>query len=183
VTYMPGPGPQVTDPAPIADELTSLVEFLRSQREMVAWKLDGVDDNAIRSVSTPTDMTALGVVRHLTNVERSWFRDDFLAEPGLEFDWSDADRNGEWRIGSDDTVAAVLAAYAREWQACDAAIAGHGLDEISADGKFSLRWVILHMIEETARHLGHIDILRELADGATGADPLALHKQAEGDAQ
>lgn len=166
-------GSQVTDPAPGADERTSLMEFLRSQRELVAWKLADVDDRVIRGVQTPTGMSALGIVRHLTNVERSWFRDDFLGEPDLHFDWSDADPDGEWQVPNDEPTSALLAAYAQEWQRCDAAIADHGLDERTIDGRFSLRWLILHMIEETARHLGHIDLLREQADGSTGVDPSA----------
>jgi uncharacterized damage-inducible protein DinB len=179
---MDGSGPPVTDPVRAGDERTSLMDFLCSQRELVAWKLTDVDEGAIRAVSTPTGMTALGIVRHLTNVERSWFRDDFLGEGGLAFDWSEAAPDGEWVVPDEVPLDQILAAYATEWQRCDEAIASHGLDELTVDGAYSLRWIILHMIEETARHLGHIDVLREQTDGSTGADPLAPSVQTRADA-
>ena len=104
-------------------------------------------------------------MRHLTNVERSWFREFFAGETGLDFDSSDEDPDGDFRaegVPMND----LLAAYAAETGLCNEVIAATPtLDAraTSSDGAytFSMRWVIAHMIEETGRHLGHMDLLRE----------------------
>ena len=70
-------------------------------------------------------------------------------------------------------MAQLLQDYAAETQRCDAAITGADLDQVSASRSVSLRWILLHLVEETARHLGHIDLLREQADGSTGEEPTA----------
>ncbi len=168
----------VTDPAPTADERTMLWEFLQSQRDLVAWKLADADFDALQGVATASGLAPLGVLRHLTTVERWWFRHQTAGEPGLVFDWTDDDPDGEYRVRPGETVASLLADYAAEAARCDAAVAARGLDEVGANCRFSLRWVCLHMIEETARHLGHIDLLRELADGSTGSDPLQVAGEA-----
>jgi hypothetical protein len=168
---MPWAEPVVVDPPEHGDERASLVGFLQRQRDLVAWKLTGVDDDVLRSVRTPSGMTLPGLVRHLENVERSWIRDDFAGQAGLVFDWTEEDRDGEWKVPDDVPMSAVLAGYAAESAICDAVIAGASLDDVTLDGRFSLRWVLLHLIEETARHLGHIDLLRENADGTVGEEP------------
>jgi len=163
----------IADPAPWGDERTTLIGFLQRQRELVAWKLRDADDDALRSVSSPTGMTPHGLVRHLENVERSWIRDDFAGQPDLVFDWSDEDPDGEWHVPAGVPMASVLADYAAETARCDAVIAAASLDDRGVRRDFSLRWILLHLIEETARHLGHLDLLRENADGVTGEEPPA----------
>jgi hypothetical protein len=176
---MEGPGPAVRDPAPAVDERTTLLDFLQSQRDIVSWKLDGASDDVLRSVSTPTGLTVHGLVRHLTDDERWWFRHRFAGEPELTYHWSEADRDADFRVEPDEPIADLLAEYVGECAASDHAIAGRDLAEVGADGRSSLRWVVLHMIEETARHLGHLDILREQADGSTGADPMQVKSEQE----
>ena len=162
----------VTEAAHQGDERTTLMGFLQRQRDLVAWKLGDASDDVLRSVSTPSGMTLPGVVRHLENVERSWFRDVFAGEKGLAFDWTDEDPDGEWHVPRDVAMADLLANYAAETVRCDAVIRGAAsLDVVAAGGDVSLRWIIDHMIEETARHVGQIDLLREQADGAVGEDP------------
>lgn len=156
---------------PAGGERELLVAFLQAQRDLVAWKLAGADDRRLRAVLTPTGLGALGLVRHLTHVERWWFRDRFAGEAGLDYDWSDDDPDGEFWPRPGETLASILAGYAAESARCDRAVAGRQLDEVGADDRHSLRWVYLHLIEETARHLGHLDLLRERADGASGSDP------------
>ena len=168
---MSGPGAGIDEPAVSVDERAGLHGFLQRQRELVAWKLESCDAATLQSVSTPSGLTALGVVQHLTEVERSWWRDDVLGEPGLTFSWSDADPDGEFRVDPSATTAQVLDAYVAECRACDAAIEDLPLDQVGAKTRFTVRWVYLHMIEETARHLGHLDLLREQADGVIGEDP------------
>jgi hypothetical protein len=122
-------------------------------------------------VSTSTGLTVHGVVRHLENVERSWWRRHFAGELGLSFDWTDDDPDGEMKVPAGVSLVDLLAAYRAEVARCDEVIAAHGLDDVGALRDHSLRWIVLHMTEETARHLGHLDLLRELADGATGEEP------------
>lgn len=161
----------VTDAAFQADERVTLTGFLQRQRDLVAWKLSGVAEEAIRAVSTPSGLTAHGLVLHLTNTERSWFRSAFAGQPDLEFDWSEDDRDGDWRPDPFLFLGDLLAAYAAECARCDQVIAAAALDDVGARRPASLRWMLVHMIEETARHVGHLDLLREQADGAVGEDP------------
>lgn len=155
----------------LTDERSALRAFLTRQRELVVWKLADCEAAVLQEARTPGGMTALGVVQHLTDVERSWWRDDMLGEPGLSFGWSTDDPDGEFRVPSTATTAAVLAAYQSECRTCDAAIAELPLERAGVNTGATVRWVYLHLLEETARHLGHLDLLRELADGATGEDP------------
>ena len=162
----------VAEAARRGDERTTLTGMLQRQRDLVAWKLHDADDEVLRGVSTPSGVTAHGIVRHLTNVERSWIRESVAGEQDLAFDWSDEDPDGEWRVPEGTTLAELLADYAEESRRCDAVVAAaESLDVVAADGSASLRWVLLHLVEETARHLGHLDLLRERADGATGEEP------------
>jgi hypothetical protein len=163
----------VAEAAHRGDERTTLTGFLQRQRDLVAWKVRGADDDTLRSVGSASGLTLHGIVRHLENVERSWFREEFAGQTGLEFDWTDDDRDAEFRVPRHVPMGHLLRDYAAETQRCDAAIAAApSLDAVSAGGGgFSLRWIVWHMIEETGRHLGHIDLLREQADGAVGEEP------------
>jgi len=163
----------VTEAAHRGDERTTLMGFLQRQRDLVAWKVRAASDETLRSVDTPSGLNLPGVVRHLENVERSWFREVFAGEEGLTYDWTDEDQNAEFHP-PDVSMADLLAAYAAESARCDAVIAAApSLDALSASRGFSLRWIIVHLIEETGRHLGHIDLLREQADGEVGEEPKA----------
>jgi uncharacterized damage-inducible protein DinB len=161
----------VTDPAAQVGERASLLAFLQRQRDLVAWKLTGVDDGALRAQSTPSGLTAHGVVQHLEEVERSWLRAVFAGEQGLTFAWSEQDPDAAFRVPPDVTVEQLLRSYAQECRRCDEVVAAADLDQVSATRGASLRWILLHLVEETARHVGHLDLLRERADGATGEDP------------
>lgn len=163
-----GPG---LEPLHQLGERDMLLAYLERQRELVFWKLEGLSDEVARSVSTSTGLTIHGIVRHLENVERSWWRDRFAGQDGLRFDWTEEDPDGELHVPDGVRLADLLTAYRAEADLCDQVIAAHGLDDVSANGDRRLRWVLLHLVEETARHLGHLDLLRELADGATGEEP------------
>ena len=110
-------------------------------------------------------------MRHLTNVERSWLRHVFADEPGLAFDWTDDDPDGELHVPAGISMGDLLDDYAAECRRCDAVVAASSLDDVSAHRGVSLRWVLFHLVEETARHLGHLDLLREHADGSVGEEP------------
>jgi uncharacterized damage-inducible protein DinB len=162
----------VTEAAHHGDERTTLLGVLQRQRDLVAWKLQGVQDRVLRSAATPSGMDLHGIVRHLTNVERSWLRDVYAGQDDLHFDWTEDDPDAEWRVPADTTMAELLAHYTEESRHCDdVVIAAPSLDAASTTRDLSLRWILLHLVEETARHLGHIDLLREQADGSTGEEP------------
>lgn len=162
----------VTKAAHHGDEPTTLLGVLQRQRDLVAWKLKGAPDQVLNSAATPSGMGLHGLVRHLTNVERSWLRDVFAGQQDLRYDWTEDDPEAEWRVPAGTTMTDLLADYAEESRRCDTVVtATPSLDVTSASRDMSLRWILLHLVEETARHLGHIDLLREQADGSTGEEP------------
>lgn len=170
----------VTEPAHRGDERNTLIGFLQRQRDLVAWKLADADDGALAQVATPSGLTVHGIVRHLTQVETSWLRKVFAGETGVVAsasatgttdDGVEADPDGGWTVPAGTAMADLLAQYAAATAHCDAVVLASSLDAVSAERGRSLRWILLHLREETSRHLGHIDLLRERADGVTGEDP------------
>jgi uncharacterized damage-inducible protein DinB len=162
----------IIDPAPIGDERTALLGFLQRQRELVIWKVRGTSDEVLRSVATPTGLTIHGLVRHLEHVERSWIREVFAGQDGLHYEWTDDEPDGEMNVPADVTMDQLVRDYVTESALCDAVVAATpSLDAVAVGRPFSLRWILLHLVEETARHLGHIDTLRESADGMVGEEP------------
>ncbi|WP_432491343.1 DinB family protein [Kineococcus gypseus] len=162
----------ITEAAHHGDERTTVLGVLQRQRDLVAWKLRGAPEEALRAASTPSGMGPHGLVRHLTNVERSWLRGVFAGEEGLVYDWSEEDPDGEWRVPADVGMDRLLEDYAAETRRCDAVVTtASSLDVTARHRDLSLRWILLHLVEETARHLGHLDLLREQADGSTGEEP------------
>jgi len=167
--------------APIrADELTALRGFLDYHRDTFRWKCAGLTQEQLAQVHPPSTMTLGGMMKHLALNEVGWFGQtlagDDYPEPFAGVDW-DADPDWEWRTARDDSPEDLRALYddcvRRADAAIDQALARDGLDARSAepsskDGPFSLRWILLHMIEEYARHNGHADLIRESIDGMTG---------------
>jgi uncharacterized damage-inducible protein DinB len=152
------------------EEKESLHVSLDRHRDAVLWKLEGLDDAALRRVMTPSGTSLLGLVKHLGAVEYSWFCETFGRETEpLPFD--DNDENADLRVRSDATTADIVAFYGRARAAADQVIDDLDINETGTawfGEQVSLRWVLIHMVEETARHAGHVDILRELIDGMTG---------------
>jgi hypothetical protein len=149
-----------------ADELTTLREMLDYYRVVMIRKAEGLTTAQATEQSTPSGLTLFTLIRHLTDVERGWFRD--LDDPTAPFLYcTDDDPDGDFHPGPDDTVEDALDAYRAEIARSNEIIAGHSLDTEVPDqgGTVNLRWIMVHMIEETARHAGHADILRELTDG------------------
>lgn len=152
-----------------ADERTMLTGFLDWYRGVAEHKLDGLALGDATMRMTPTHVCMLGIIKHLAWVETGWFRVRFVGEQ------LDRPENPEsFHLTLDDTVESVLAAYgdacARSRRITDDA---GSLDAPAATdhpiyGSINLRWILLHMTEETARHAGHLDIMRELIDGRTG---------------
>ncbi|MEU6014643.1 DinB family protein [Streptomyces sp. NPDC047515] len=144
---------------------------LNRHGDAVLWKLDGFHDEQLRRPMTPTGTKLLGLVKHLATVEYGWFCTTFGRE--TEKLWFDA-YTEDMTVAPDETTADILAFYARARTAADRAIDEIPLDAIGTawDGrKVSMRWVLIHMLEDVVRHAGHMDIVRELIDGATGTHP------------
>ena len=151
-------------------EREMLAAFLDFERDTLLWKVAGLDEQQLRTPHTPSGMSLLGLVKHLAYVERNWFQSRFLGQE-VYIPWRSGDRDGDFRIEPDETVGSVLAFYGAEVDASRRILAAaDSLDAVAknADPPRSLRWILIHMIEETARHNGHADIMRELTDGQTG---------------
>ncbi|MDQ3327602.1 MAG: DinB family protein [Chloroflexota bacterium] len=164
------------DPPHAAPEKATLEGFLDYHRATLLRKVSGLEDEALRRRLVPSQTTLLGLVKHLAYVERGWFQSVFarleVEEPPPEDDW---------RFEPDETAQAIFALYQSEVAISQQIVAGANLDDLArqtGEGlgeeeqrsrqPQSLRWIMVHMIEETARHNGHVDILRELIDGQAG---------------
>jgi uncharacterized damage-inducible protein DinB len=143
--------------------------FLHFYRTVVVRKVEGLPRDLATRPMPPGILSALGVVKHLGWVERGWSR-RAMAREEYPVPWSEGDPDAELRIEDDETVDSVLAFYRAECQSADAIWAEHSLDDVADDhGRtVSLRWILVHMIEETARHAGHLDLIVEALDGRTG---------------
>ncbi|MFJ3666113.1 DinB family protein [Streptomyces sp. NPDC090106] len=152
-------------------EKETLHASLNLMREAVLWKLEGLDDERLRRPMTPSGTSLLGLVKHLGSVEYGWFVESFGRE--VEPLWFDPYEGEDMSAGEDETTERIVAFHARARAAADRAITELPLDAVGRppwrDHTVTLRWVLVHMIEETARHAGHMDVVRELLDGATGA--------------
>ncbi|MFF7633156.1 DinB family protein [Kitasatospora sp. NPDC008050] len=153
------------------DEKTSLHVALDRHRDAVLWKLEGLDDEQLRRPMTPSGTNLLGLVKHLGGAELGWFCETFGRESGpLPFDF-EVDESSDMRVEPHESTADILAFYARARAAADTVIGELGLEDLGTSysgNAVSLRWVLIHMTTETARHAGHVDILRELIDGSAG---------------
>ncbi|MFI1356095.1 DinB family protein [Streptomyces sp. NPDC020898] len=162
-----------------ADERAMLAAWLDFHRATLALKCQGLDDRQLRLASAaPSEMTLLGLVQHMADIERNWFQRIFA---GLDVPVIHPEGKGDGfglvpGRGLDETLAVWRTEIARSRELVSAAAS---LDEtgrlseaeaaLAGTQGLSLRWIMVHMIEEYARHNGHADLLRELIDGATGA--------------
>lgn len=156
-------------PPAAGDEKTMLLAFLDFQRQTVIWKIAGLTKESACQTLPSSTMHMLGLVKHLAYVERSWFQRG-VGGREVSVPWTKEDPDADWRAEPEDTVEGIVEFYKGEIAVSNVIIAERDLDETfkGRDREISLRWVMLHMIEETARHAGHADILREAIDGTTG---------------
>jgi uncharacterized damage-inducible protein DinB len=171
-----------TDPDYSADDLTMLTQYLDYHRATLAAKIAGLDRAAMGKRLPPSELTLAGLVKHLALVEDSWFSVRLAGRPAAgwyaDVVWDD-DEDWEFHTAPDDDPDELRALYADACARSRAVVAevaaDRGLDAESVETSrrlpgqhFTLRWILLHMIEETARHNGHADLLRENVDGQTG---------------
>jgi uncharacterized damage-inducible protein DinB len=157
------------------DEREALEQWLEYHRNTLLWKCSGLTAEQLKQRAVPpSELSLLGLVRHLTEVERWWFRvhaaDQDVAVPYSSRD----DRNADFDRVDEADARADLEAFREEIEECRKAVRDKDLDEVvRTHGRdprepADIRWIFLHMIEEYARHNGHADLMRERIDGATG---------------
>jgi len=168
------------EPPLAADEIDTLLGYLDYQRATLAWKCGGLEAAGLRATVAASSMTLGGMLKHLAYVEDNWFSRWLYGRdrqpPWDTVDWK-ADPDWDWNSAAEDTPEQLFAlwqdALARSRSLVAQALADGGLDQLARrtwpDGRSpSLRWILVHMIEEYARHNGHADLLRESVDGLTG---------------
>jgi uncharacterized damage-inducible protein DinB len=156
-----------------AGDKESLYVALDRHRDAVLWKLEGLSEEQARRELVPSGTSLLGLVKHLASIEYGWFCRTFDRETEPLPD-VDADPEADMRATADETMADIIAFYGRARAAADEVISSLDLDDLGTawfGDAVTLRWVLIHMLEDTARHAGHMDILRELIDGSTGTFP------------
>jgi len=170
------------DPPLENGEVPTLLGFLAYQRATLEWKARGLSDEQLRVALPPTSMTLGGLLKHMAWVEDYWFTEVVSGEPAPE-PWASADTGAdpdwEWSSAAGDSGDYLRALWAERVKRSNAVVdAQLGKGEAAAlgeahlawggQGRASLRWVLVHMIEEYARHNGHADLIRESIDGETG---------------
>ncbi|HET6859118.1 MAG TPA: DinB family protein [Streptomyces sp.] len=166
--------PERTEPSTTADERSMLDGRLEYHRETLAWKCSGLDDAQLRQAAVPpSEISLLGLVRHMAEVERGWFRRTLAGEEAPALFYTDEDPDADFHVTEADTWEEAHARWQTEITYAREVVAGLSLDDLTKgehrSGKtFNLRWIYTHMIEEYARHNGHADLIRQRVDGETG---------------
>ncbi len=168
------------EPEPAVDETDTLLGFLDFQRATFEWKCRGLGADSLATRVAASSMTLGGIMKHLAWVEDHWFsfflHDAERSEPWRSVDWS-ADSNWEWNSAAHDEPDELRRLWSASVDASRARVAESlargGMDQLArrtwdSGESPSLRWILVHMIEEYARHNGHADLIREAIDGSTG---------------
>lgn len=164
------------DPPYVADERTMLDAWLNYHRATLLWKCDRLDSEQLAERSAPpSNLSLIGLVRHMAEVEQSWFRIVLAGEDLPDIYGLEDERDVAFDRATAGTAREDLDVFRGEVQHCRAVAGRFGLDDLAVrrrpqreGGDISLRWIYLHMIEEYARHNGHADLIRERIDGTTG---------------
>lgn len=164
----------------LTDPKNALREYLQGQRDALLWKLDGLGERDLRMPRTPTGTNLIGIVKHMANVEIGYFGDTFgrewpTPEERIPEDAYETDPQADWYATADETCDGIVDLYRRVWAFADTTIEELPLDALgqvpwwpSDRNSVSLERIIVHVIVDLSRHVGHADILREGIDGAAG---------------
>jgi uncharacterized damage-inducible protein DinB len=158
-------------PNRVADERDSLTQQLDFHRATLLRKLEGLDGEPLRRPMTASGLSLLGLVKHLAETEHGWFLKIYGGLPEPDLFSSDGDADADFRVGPDETADVVVGQYLRTCERARNVVAAGELDDVvttPSGAEANLRAILVHMIQETARHNGHADIIREALDGATG---------------
>jgi Protein of unknown function (DUF664)/Carbohydrate kinase len=161
----------------LADPKELLLGFLDYYRSVIIRKVEGLPDAELRASRLPSGWTPLELLKHLVYMEQRWLRWGFRAEQ-IPDPHGDEDQSGRWHAGSGDTLAGLIGALHAAGEQTRAIVTAAELDSLSAlGGRFNdgdarprptLAWILIYVLQEYARHAGHLDIARELIDGSTG---------------
>jgi len=162
------------DPPLVAQEREMLDAWLDYHRATLAVKCEGLTDDQLRAQAVPpSSLSLLGLVRHMGEVERSWFRRVLSGEQAPPRYYSDENPDGDFDDVADAVVADAFGYWRDECAHARERVAAAPSLDVTGTGRqgegYSLRWIMVHMIEEYARHNGHADLLRERIDGTVGA--------------
>ena len=156
-----------------ADEKSTLTSYLRFHQDTLLRKLEGLSDEDLSKAMVPSGLSLIGLLKHATYVHARWFELCFQDDNPGDLKWP----TNEWSMNKDDETSALLIDnYRKHCEIARKLIDDTDLEAINTGwsgggfepGTFNLRWIVVHMIEELARHNGHADILREQIDGTTG---------------
>jgi hypothetical protein len=163
--------PECTTPAPSRAEV--FLGYLDYFRSRLVSKLDSLPSGELRSSRLPSGWAPIELIKHLAHVEMRWLEWGFEGRAVTD-PWADS-RDGRWYVAADETLAGLVAALHEQAARTRAIVESHGLDDLGQPGE---RWdgadppalerILLHLLQEYARHVGHLDIVSELADGETG---------------
>jgi uncharacterized damage-inducible protein DinB len=163
--------PSPTDPRPNRAEV--LLGYLDYFRSVVLDKLDGLSDADLRTSRLPSGWTPLQLLKHLTYVERRWLVWGFMGQHVADT-WGDS-RNDRWWVGDEETLVGLTEGLRDQAAVTRSVVEAHDLGEIGEPGErwegappATLERILLHLVQEYARHAGHLDVVRELIDGRVG---------------
>lgn len=160
-------------PDSTGSERPVLEVFLDFHRHVLVSKVDGISESEARRRRVPSKTTLAGLLKHMIGVERGWFQEVLGGRSPEDIGPNVGGGEESWDLAKNETVSSLIKEYEQTCEQSRQTAARFALDDAVPEpelGQVSLRWIYVHMIEETARHVGHADILREQADGAAGID-------------
>jgi uncharacterized damage-inducible protein DinB len=170
---IPAPPPAAGQPDGTGSERQVLEAFLDFHRQVLVSKVDGISENEARRRRVPSKTTLTGLIKHMIGVERGWFQEVLAGRKPGDIGPNVGGGDESWDLAENETVSSLVKEYEQTCEQSRQTAARFALDDAVPEpdlGQVSLRWIYVHMIEETARHVGHADILREQTDGAAGID-------------
>ncbi len=170
---IPDSPPTADQPDSTGSERQVLEAFLDFHRQVLVSKVDGISENEARHRRVPSKTTLTGLIKHMIGVERGWFQEVLAGRKPEDIGPNVGGGDESWDLAENETVSSLIKEYEQTCEQSRQTAARFALDDALPEpdmGQVSLRWIYVHMIEETARHVGHADILREQTDGAAGID-------------
>jgi uncharacterized damage-inducible protein DinB len=165
--------PTADQPDSAGSERPVLEAFLDFHRQVLVSKVDGISEDEARRRRVPSKTTLAGLIKHMIGVERGWFQEVLGGRNPEDIGPNVGGGEESWDLAKNETVSSLIKEYEQTCEQSRQTAARFALDDAVPEpdmGQVSLRWIYVHMIEETARHVGHADILREQTDGAVGID-------------
>jgi uncharacterized damage-inducible protein DinB len=170
---IPASPPTAGQPDSTGSERQVLEAFLDFHRQVLVSKVDGISESEARYRRVPSKTTLAGLIKHMIGVERGWFQQVLGGHNPDDIGPNVGGGDESWDLTEDETASSLITEYEQACEQSRQTAARFALDDAVPQpdlGQVSLRWMYVHMIEETARHVGHADILREQTDGAAGID-------------